>query len=147
MESIEVGSELLLVAVSAGRWPFHLPGDVLNRRDLVSRVTIDAHWRLRVPGFQLSAMDSRKVGSLRSGVAGTASRGDIGPVGTALGIRVIQYLVCSVATRTGRSYEKTVLGQGEAMDGIHVQGIHVWQAKLLCELGIPMTRTARLGYV
>jgi hypothetical protein len=147
MEGVEIGSELFLVAVSAGRRTFHLPGDVLHLCDLVSHVTVDTYRHSRVAGFQLSAMDAREILGFRAAVARAAGRRDVRSVRPAVGIRVAKNFVCSVTTGTGSCNEQTVLGQREAVDGIHVQRIDIGNAKFPRRLRISMTRSTSLGYV
>jgi len=131
MESVEVGGVVFLVAVAARRGRLHLPRHPLDSRDSVCGVTIGANRRLGVSRLQLLAMDPGEILRFRPGMAGAARRGDVRSVGPTLGIRVAQDLVRSMATGTGRSDEQTILGEGEAVDGIHVQRIDISQAKLL----------------
>lgn len=98
----------------------------------MSCVAVGADGRSGITCPHRLSMNTREKVLLRPCMTGAARRGDIRPIYPALGILVAKDFVSPVATGTRRSYQEPVLGQCETMNGVHVHGIDIRQAKLLC---------------
>src|ERR1035437_512901 len=142
VESIAVALKPRLVTVAAGGNGFDLPARDVHLGNLMRGMAIRAYRSILAPRDHRRAVRSGKVIDLDAGMARATGGRHISREGPAFRVLSAEDIVRPMATGAGGGHQEPVAGQGEAVNRIHIQRVHVRKAIFLGNLGVSVAGTA-----